>query len=144
MRVYLKTGKQKNMQLKLRISNWGNQIWFDLFLPYTTSETNAVSCLFPFAFWCTVGCYIRAVWGLPYQGRRESGKRHFQKTWFLDCLTVVKVTSEALQTAVIQNSRQNYCFVPPYFCFFCELQNWRIWQSIEIGNVRPNFVFLKG
>lgn len=31
-------------------------------------------------------------------------EKDFQKTWFLDFLTVVKVTSEALQTAVIQNS----------------------------------------
>lgn len=39
------------------------------------------------------------MWGLPYQGRRESGRSHFQKNRFLDCLTVAKVTPEALQTA---------------------------------------------
>lgn len=145
MRVYLKTGKQANMQLKLRILNLQSDLIYFFLIPLLRQMLSAACFHFLSGTLLSVMPELFGImWGLPYQGRRESGKSHFQKTWFLDCLTVVKVTSEASQTASIDWWQNSSVLSLPILFFSNELQNWTIWQTIEVGSVRPNFVFLKG
>lgn len=93
-------------------------------------------------------CFLVHCWLLSQSCVRSSlsGQEGIRKktlsenlvSWFLDC------SEGNIRGFTNCSNTELQCFVPPYFCFFCELQNWRIWQSIEIGNVRPKFVFLKG
>lgn len=108
MRVYLEIGKQENIQLKLRTLNLPSDLIY--FFPISLLRQMLSAACFHLLTGTLLAvrpelCEI--MWGLPYQGRRESGKSHFQKIWFLDCLATVEVTSEALQTARVgwwQNS----------------------------------------